>query len=278
MTGRPPGTRARCRCGSVFELPEPPERAEALSCPSCGGNVSFADKSCSYCEAELLLKACPRCFARVFHGAKHCNHCGAQVSAPANVTEEGRAATRRCPACQDGTELEGRLADDVLLDECPACHGVFIDAEALDQIIREREAPSIQQVAGVEASSAREIDRPPPKPPGRAMYIPCPDCENVMNRKNFGRSSGIIIDFCKSHGTWFDANELPHVIEFVMSGGLDEARAKEEARRREAERRPEGLPPQVGFGSSSPLEAPLEQNVSAFERLLSSIGRILRSS
>jgi Zn-finger nucleic acid-binding protein len=48
-----------------------------------------------------------------------------------------------------------------------------------------------------------------------------------MNRNNFARSSGVIIDLCKKHGVWFDAEELPRIIEFVRKGGLAHAREKE---------------------------------------------------
>ncbi len=283
VSGRPPGTRARCRCGQVFPLPEPEERAGELSCPQCAANVSPRAKACDYCSAELLVKACPRCFARVFHGAKHCNHCGAEVGVPAKVTGEGQAAQRRCPACREDTGLEGRLAGDVLLDECPGCHGVFLDTEALGRIIREREGPSVEQVAGVRSGNAASSQRPPALPPGRAMYIRCPDCDTMMNRKNFGRSSGIIVDYCRAHGTWFDPGELPHVIEFVTSGGLDEARAKAMARESEEARRSGAVP----VSSPGPAQRPhagvldhqtASRNVNLFEGLLSSIGNILRSS
>jgi Zn-finger nucleic acid-binding protein len=48
-----------------------------------------------------------------------------------------------------------------------------------------------------------------------------------MNRVNFGKRSGIVLDSCASHGTWFDADELRRVVEFVRDGGLDRARAHE---------------------------------------------------
>jgi Zn-finger nucleic acid-binding protein len=48
-----------------------------------------------------------------------------------------------------------------------------------------------------------------------------------MNRSNFARSSGVIIDLCKQHGVWFDADELPKIIEFIDKGGLARARQKE---------------------------------------------------
>jgi hypothetical protein len=43
-----------------------------------------------------------------------------------------------------------------------------------------------------------------------------------MNRKNFGAHSGIIVDVCREHGTWFDGDELAAALEFVRAGGLVE--------------------------------------------------------
>jgi hypothetical protein len=48
-----------------------------------------------------------------------------------------------------------------------------------------------------------------------------------MNRVNFGRVSGVIVDQCAVHGTWFDADELPRVIEFVLAGGMEKSRKAE---------------------------------------------------
>ena len=48
-----------------------------------------------------------------------------------------------------------------------------------------------------------------------------------MNRSNFARASGVIIDICKQHGIWFDAGELPKIIEFIQKGGMEIARQRE---------------------------------------------------
>jgi Zn-finger nucleic acid-binding protein len=48
-----------------------------------------------------------------------------------------------------------------------------------------------------------------------------------MNRMNFGRVSGVIVDVCKPHGTWFDGGELTRVIAFAAGGGLVKTRARE---------------------------------------------------
>jgi hypothetical protein len=48
-----------------------------------------------------------------------------------------------------------------------------------------------------------------------------------MARKNFGGTSGVIVDTCRDHGVWFDAGELPRVLDFVEAGGLAEQRRRE---------------------------------------------------
>ena len=48
-----------------------------------------------------------------------------------------------------------------------------------------------------------------------------------MNRVNFAHCSGVIVDVCKSHGVWFDRDELSRIVEFIRSGGLEASRNKE---------------------------------------------------
>lgn len=57
-----------------------------------------------------------------------------------------------------------------------------------------------------------------------------------MNRFNFAGCSGVILDACKPHGVWLDADELRRIVAFIRGGGLDMARAKEK-RGLELERR-----------------------------------------
>lgn len=50
-----------------------------------------------------------------------------------------------------------------------------------------------------------------------------------MNRINFARCSGVIVDICKGHGTWFDRDELSGIVQFIRGGGLEVSRKKEKA-------------------------------------------------
>ena len=40
-----------------------------------------------------------------------------------------------------------------------------------------------------------------------------------MRRRNFRKSSGVIIDVCHEHGTWLDADEIEQIAGFILSGG-----------------------------------------------------------
>ena len=41
---------------------------------------------------------------------------------------------------------------------------------------------------------------------------------SVQLRTNYKRSSGVILDECRAHGTWLDADELEQVAGFILSG------------------------------------------------------------
>jgi Zn-finger nucleic acid-binding protein len=86
-------------------------------------------------------------------------------------------------------------------------------------------------------------------------YVPCPDCGKLMNRVNFGKRSGVVVDACAHHGTWFDADELRRVVEFVRDGGLDRARAQERMQLEE-ERRLREMKKNIGsWGAPQPSQA-----------------------
>ena len=58
-----------------------------------------------------------------------------------------------------------------------------------------------------------------------------------MNRSNFAGCSGVVVDWCKAHGSWFDKDELRRIIEFIRAGGLRKAREREkQGLREDAER------------------------------------------
>lgn len=51
-----------------------------------------------------------------------------------------------------------------------------------------------------------------------------------MNRVNFARVSGAVVDVCKGHGTFLDRGELHQIVRFIQQGGMDRARQAERQR------------------------------------------------
>jgi Zn-finger nucleic acid-binding protein len=199
-----------------------------LMCPNCGAVARASDVQCGYCKAQLQTVACPSCLGMIFRGAKHCSHCGARAFAePDDVAgNDARAGDggHHCPRC-DAT-LTVTAIGSAFLEECSACGGVWVDAQSFQQICQSRE----QQSAYVGAGSP--MAAPSLGAAGHhesVQYVKCPACRQLMNRMNFARHSGVIVDVCKRHGTWFDRDELRQIVEFIRGGGLDAAREKERA-------------------------------------------------
>jgi Zn-finger nucleic acid-binding protein len=49
-----------------------------------------------------------------------------------------------------------------------------------------------------------------------------------MNYKSFSRGSGIVLDWCRDHGTWLDRQELQQIFAYIRSGGLQRSREREQ--------------------------------------------------
>lgn len=211
VSGHAVGQRFRCRCGTVTTLEAPSPEAGLLACPHCGAGVSPRARACAHCTNELLLKACPRCLSRVFHGHKHCPECGAVLDRVATGEARPDAA---CPRCEQ--PLHARLVGDIVIDECRACHGVFLDRIAVERVVTDRRQARADALLGA-------LGKPEVAPQTGRLYIKCPTCTKLMNRRQFALGAGIVVDVCRDHGTFFDAGELPRIIEFVMQGGLEKA-------------------------------------------------------
>lgn len=195
--------------------------AATLRCPSCGALASPDDASCTYCHASLATVACARCFGMMFVGAKHCSHCGAAASAA--PVADGKC--RDCPRCRSA--LQPSAVGTNVLGACGPCGGVWVDVATFEAICGDSER------------QAALLGAPPggPTPTVPVRYVPCPECGKIMNRVNFARISGVVVDVCKPHGIWFDRDELRRVVEFIRRGGLMEERARELEELREERRR-----------------------------------------
>ena len=112
----------------------------------------------------------------------------------------------RCPRCHKA--LARASVHDELVDACQHCDGLFVPHDVLARMVK--------------AAHATESPNEEPRPAldRDVRYLGCPRCGETMQRMNFGTRSGIIVDVCRAHGTWFDRGEIEAVLDYVSNGGL----------------------------------------------------------
>jgi Zn-finger nucleic acid-binding protein len=151
----------------------------------------------------------------MFLGSKFCSHCGERAVSTEMAIDRDPG---RCPRCK--IDLQSLNIASTNVRECLRCGGFWMGVETFETLCADKEEQAA--VINYAGTKPRELHAPP-----AISYVPCPDCEQLMNRSNFARTSGVIVDLCKEHGVWFDAEELPKIIDFIDKGGIARSREKE---------------------------------------------------
>ena len=219
---------------------------------------------------------CPCCSAPLQDGGPRCAYCGSFVDIDlegwARAEVQGPRADLHCPDGHGPLEAI-RLSHPsaISLDRCPTCLGLFLELGTLQQLLREAVGP----VWEVDTPLLNSLVESPRSQPGALRYRACPACGDMMNRSLFGKRSGVIIDRCRSHGTWLDPGELRQLLAWTRAGGALRHEEQSEQERlwqerrdaQELQRKLEGL---VALESGSPQSSLLETD------LLVLLGRALR--
>jgi len=147
---------------------------------------------CGACQQPVDVKG-------RFPGARVTCACGASVTVavpkaalpPSYSAAPRTARSLQCPRCK---ATMGMPWSEDTPHECPSCHGIFVPHAVMEYVLAEsaERGPSDATGGG---------DEP-------VVYLPCPTCTERMNRTLYGPRSGLIVDICAKHGTWFDAGEL----------------------------------------------------------------------
>jgi len=196
--------------------------ATTAPCPYCGNDCPPLVRICPHCDVRLDNVRCQRCYSLQPPGTFACVRCGAALELEPLLD----ATDAPCPRCRH--PLEAGPGDDARIHECPRCGGMFVARDALADILcRAEVGGALREASAPGASEAR-----PARVLGEVRYVECPLCHSSMNRVNFGKVSGVIVDVCKAHGTWFDAGELTRVVAFAAAGGLDRTREREVAEKK----------------------------------------------
>ncbi len=163
-------------------------RPELIRCNHCGRDVNPKVVHCPFCAGKILV-------APIF------------TNKPV------------CPRCS--TDLEKHSSDDMEIDLCPDCGGIWLDKGEFRMATAESNVYR-------DFKLTEEYSRPSIN--NDFSYINCVRCNKLMIRENFKRISGVMIDRCGRHGVWLDSGELEKIRHFIADGGLDRAQNKDIAR------------------------------------------------
>ncbi|MEM7248022.1 MAG: zf-TFIIB domain-containing protein [Acidobacteriota bacterium] len=151
-----------------------------------------------------------------------CGYCGETVVPPVPTAVPGTPASAAdacggpCPRC-DGTTLQARKFNGLTFASCHGCKGIWVGREQLEDLLqRQAEKGGKTSKGNTSAQSAFS---------SKVEYLRCPACRGLMNRENFRKVSGVIIDVCKDHGVWLDGGELQALQRFAAEGGFEKAAA-----------------------------------------------------
>lgn len=247
------GQKLRCVCGFLMDVPRVTPRApEVAHCHSCGAPRAPGKDACQYCGAVptnlRMSLVCPFCMCRTADESKFCQSCGKVIEASSFDATSG---TLLCPRCAK-PRLLNRTIGSFTTDECPRCGGMWMAASVFDRIVNQqsREREEKEYAGEVKTWSPVESDC------AGVVYLRCPACRKHMNRRNFARASGVIVDDCREHGTWLDRDELEKIAAYVATGGM--RRTKEIELRELEDRKKAVLTPVGGVGGAALLSPGME--------------------
>lgn len=232
VAARPVGERFSCSCGASLTVPQPRSHdAAVIRCSSCGAPREESARACRYCNADFTLHErdldtiCSRCMARVSGKAHFCHSCGT----PVLIQQAAAGSELPCPSCADGRRLGSRQlgAANVAMFECDTCGGIWIEKEVFEVLAERAQSQSLPDL-DLRPAERKSAGGAPPRGP---FYRPCVVCKATMNRRNWGKKSGIILDVCQKHGVWFDLHELEDLLRFLRSDGGRKAQQAAEAER-----------------------------------------------
>ena len=227
-----------CRCGATIEN----RSLEAVDarihrCGSCGAIVMAEAQGCDYCGSAIerdpgkLSLICPECYARCKEDARFCTACGVAFS-PEEVRLEGHELP--CPVC-DALMPPHRIGG-IGVNECTGCNGVWAPGGSFDLLvsraIEARRDATPEQLLALDprVRGANPLAQ-------KVQYRKCPECQAFMQRRNFRKSSGVIIDACHEHDRTYSPHTWTNGIGFYVNWNMALADRK----------------------NSHPLEYPLEE-------------------
>lgn len=163
---------------------------------------------------------CTSCGAALPPNSLICAFCGTRNAVDLRdlsvSTEQPPDAPRPCPEC--GVPMASVNVGHrkrFFIEQCARCHGLFFDLNELQALLDDAVAPTYE----IDLPLLFMLQKESPAPHRKVTYVRCPVCGELMNRFNFGRRSGVVVDHCRRHGIWLEGGELRRLMEWKKAGG-----------------------------------------------------------
>jgi Zn-finger nucleic acid-binding protein len=112
------------------------------------------------------------------------------------VFDAGVCLIMKCPKCKTETLVEF-LVEDVTVDRCPSCAGIWFDRQELSELLAE----DARRVAELRRSSENEA--------AEEIRGDCPRDASPLTRVYSSIDRSVILDACADcHGIWLDGGEF----------------------------------------------------------------------
>lgn len=119
-----------------------------------------------------------------------------------------------CPTCR--VKLAMVLDEGAPVHACGQCKGLWV--EPVDEKTLLRIKPEVFSVD--ELKRLRRVYQPLTKDDPVRLRA-CPACGELMYRRNWGGHSGVVVDRCEQHGTWYEEGEVEKIREYIQVGGIE---------------------------------------------------------
>lgn len=111
----------------------------------------------------------------------------------------------RCPKCQ--SDMVQTVIDDIEIDRCSSCHGLWFDAGELSKVRRKEFAEILDVGDAASGKQQNEIED-----------YRCPRCAGSMKRVVDSKQTHIRFEQCDAcQGSFFDAGELTDLATLSIS-------------------------------------------------------------
>jgi len=111
-----------------------------------------------------------------------------------------------CPACKN--DMIVVEYDNIELDYCNDCHGVWFDSTELELLLNSMSLDSRNLLLNDMLNS--------PEAMAQEKKRKCPICRRKMKKTTVGEHPGVLVDACpQGNGLWFDGGEIAQLLKHL---------------------------------------------------------------